>query len=45
MIVETSYGPVWVSETAPHYHDFRGKLLFKQRFAGKRHGSPKDRAL
>ena len=36
MIVETSYGPVWVSENPPYFRDYRGRHLYKQRFAGKR---------
>jgi len=36
MVVETSYGPVWVSEHAPYFRDYLGKQLYKSRFAGKR---------
>lgn len=44
MVVETSYGPVWVSETAPYFRDYLGKQLYKQRFAGKRRNAASSSA-
>jgi hypothetical protein len=36
MIINTSYGPVWVSEEAPYYRDFLGRQAYKFLYAGKR---------
>ena len=36
MFIDTSYGPVWVSEHAPYYRDYLGKQLYKHLYAGKR---------
>jgi hypothetical protein len=36
MIVQTTYGPVWVSDQAPYYRDWAGRQAYKYLYAGRK---------
>jgi hypothetical protein len=40
MYIRTTYGPVWVSESAPYYRNWQGKMAYRYLLNRAKDGQP-----